>query len=138
MQKEHTANVELSSSDPQFIQKYMTLKGLDDMSMRIRDNRNQMLNLVLYVVAIILSVPLALFAENGNWLAEIAIISILVIFLAYNIYNMKKEEDMYAKVSRQLREKAVELGLRHPALNNHDEHGKPDTEQENGPHQHMR
>lgn len=116
MKKEHIANVELDARDPRFIQKYVALKGLDDVTLRIKDTRNEIFNLVLYVVAIILSVPLSIFAGSANWLAVSAILAFLIAFLFYNLLRMKNEIDAQIKSQKQLREQIKELGIHHPAL----------------------
>lgn len=116
MAKERIANVELDARDPHFMQKYVALKGLDDVSLRIRDTRNEMFNLILYVVAIMLSVPLSIFAASENWFGVSAIIIFLAAFLFYNIMNMKKEIDAQIKTQKQLKEQVKEMGMKHPGI----------------------
>lgn len=111
---DHVANMELDARDPLYEVKKTTLQGLTDMSNGVSSTRNKMYNLILYVLAILITIPLSIAIEHRSWFWIFFIAVLLIAFLDYNLWRMKKEKDNYARVAKQLLAQAKRFGMNHP------------------------
>ncbi len=108
-------NIQLDALDPLYEVKKTTLQGLSEMSSGVAAKRTEMYNLVLYVLAIIITVPLSFAVEYRNWFWIFFIAVLLIVFLDYNLWRMKKEKKSFSLAGKQLLKQARALGLDHPS-----------------------
>jgi len=110
--KEKTYLQELDIKDPWYVQKNSAVQSLNQLSDRIRENREWISSKIYFTLSLIVAVFIAIFAESLNWIIVFILLNILIfilIFPAKEYYNRRIE---LSKCKIALEKKFEELGMK--------------------------
>ena len=102
---------EFDVKDPWFIQKNSAVQSLNQLSDRIRENKDWINSKIYFTFSLIVAIFMVIFAEAFNWIIVLALVNILMlilIFPAREYYHRRKE---LAECKMGIEKKFKELGM---------------------------